>query len=352
MNFINAARGRWRWLTAAVVAGIWCSGWSWLLVFLTQPYPGVITGTPNGGAREVVELLLGRSYGWVLLTIFLFCALLVLLVAGLRRWMDPLGRARSAMIWPFRSGSLVAVTGAWTGAVVLGALLDFPFKAAILVTVALAGLVFLLVFPFWSWNPRTLAQPSPERWWRPRSPAIKTVAMVLSLLALGWVASVLVESTALLVRGPVALGLWVIADALLLIFFLPAAAVWLANGDCRLAIGLTRHATERGLIYEYLYQYVVLSAAVLLLLLPLLPMALLAIFVIPQLDQWLAGSGQPTPAWFAWGAGMASTWWLSAAALVLPIALYQALATGRVLGAHGIGPPRADPRGKLALGRS
>jgi hypothetical protein len=68
--------------------------------------------------------------------------------------------------------------------------------------------------------------------------------------------------------------------------------------------------------------------------LPLLPVSMLLIFVVPQLQDTLSGNGGLGPAWDAWvraSRWISEWWWMLVVALVVPFSWYLLVAQARLL---------------------
>lgn len=98
-----------------------------------------------------------------------------------------------------------------------------------------------------------------------------------------------------------------------------------------------RRIARSGFIGEYAWQNLVIALVMSAAMVPLLVIAIEAIFVLPQYEQWFKDSAEETPWWF----GLLVDTYRRAGTLgfilAVPLGLYFGLAQGRLMRLHGVG---------------
>ena len=329
--------GSGRWIAFALLIGGWCAGWLWFLLALTWGIPGILTMESNRGAFELLEFAAMRPYPQVLVAVFLFFMLAPLLLGALRNGWDGGGRARAALAWPLRASAFWFPGVLWcVGWAALWFVLQYRDELQ-LVALAVSMLVFVAM-PFFGLNPSTLDAAAPARWWRPDWPGLRALAMCLAL----WVASslasfVLGELSALAPTSWMSVSLLAVDELGSACFLVIAIATWLNRGHWRAVRGDLSRIWRNGFVGAYVWQSVAIAVVFIALAFPILVCAILAIFVIPQYEQWATATGVELPTGLRLLGEIchADVTWLFV--FVVPLGLYLTLVQGRLMRQYGVG---------------
>lgn len=327
----------------ATVFASWCSGWLWALLELTRPYPGIFTFKGDRGAYELVELPTGLPFSLVLAAFFAI-SLLVALVPGMaRRWLDPERESWSAVRWAFGSRSLnIAVATLLLFGIVSIATNLLRDRAYIGVTIMIVTGLSGMLLPFLAWNAQTLSRPALMRWWRPAWPGwfaiVATVVLQAGSVVMGWGSEAFSDAGA-----PSWMKLFVEMASWIVDFFLwlVMAVVWLDHGRRALLPNDLRRVVRWPVLGLLLWQDLLLLSAAIAFLVPVLLIAVLAIYVIPQYEAWAQSQGQSLSEPLRMVASVARAFSDGSSMPVFAFALafgaYSLLAQGRLLVGQGVG---------------
>lgn len=326
-----------QWIAFALLIAGWCVGWLWFLLALTQGMPGILTGKSDLGAFELLEFSAGRPYPQILFAVFLLCMLPPLLLGALRDWWDRHGRAREATAWPLRAPAFWSPCVLWC---IGWAAVSFVLRdreGLGLAAIAVSTLV-LVATPFLCLNPSTLDDTAPARWWRPGWPGLRALAACLAL----WAAYTL---TSFAVGEAIAIGpatwmsalLSVLDELLSACFLVTAIAIWLNRGYWRAVRSDLLSIWRNGFVGEYVWQSVAIAVGLIALAFPLLVAATLAIFVIPQYEQWAHATGAQLPTGLRLLVEAYRADGPLLFVLAVPLGLYFTLVQGRLMRQHGVG---------------
>lgn|GEM_PF-968138 len=325
-----------RWLGFCLGVAAWCTGWLWLLLALTRPFPGVISDSPGVGAMDLLEVPTGRSHRTVLFGVFLLCLLVPLLLGMLRRVLDPTGRVLEALRWPLRAPGFVLACLAW---IVLGAAAVMAWKSdtAMLVGIAVMLLAWVLT-PFLAWNPSTLDSAAPARWWRAAWPGWRAIGACL-LLWLPYAASSIAVDVVEKVHGEAwsVLAAWLIDALVSASLLLAAMHLWLNRGSLRAAFADLARFLRSGGLAEYVWLNLLTVLLLAALLFPLLVIAVESVFVLPQYGSLAQEQGTAWPWRLQLISAVAGSTFGLVSVVSVPVALYLGLATAWLLRRHGAG---------------
>jgi hypothetical protein len=210
-----------------------------------------------------------------------------------------------------------------------------------------AGFLAAYLTPFAAWNTEVLDAARPTRWWRPRWPGLRTVALYTVWLTAGWI-----------FEGPgkyMAMGFFMVMDLLPPWAILPLIDIADFSLDVYLAVALIVVWLNRarwqgvhddfgrlwrgGIVGELMW--VCLFFAALALLALLAPVALVggwALFIVPGYRALLADGLPPMMHLMVLLAEYFSKYWyLPVYGLALPAGFYLNLALGRMVRSHQTG---------------
>lgn len=300
--------------------------------------PGILTMKSDQGAFELLEFSTGRSYPLVLFAVLLFWTLPPLLLGALRGWWDREGRARDALAWPLRTPAFWLPCVLWCMGWAGVSFLLHGREGLDLAAAMVVSMLVLVATPFFGLNPSTLDDAAPARWWRPAWPGLGALTMCLAL----WAAYALVS---FVVGEVIAIGpatwttvlLSILDELLSACFLVIAIAIWLNRGHWRAVRSDLSSIRRNGFVGEYVWQSVAIAVGLIALAFPLLVAAALAIFVIPQYEQWALSTGAqlPTDLRLLVKAYRANGIFLFV--LAVPSGLYFTLVQGRLMRQHGVG---------------
>jgi hypothetical protein len=293
---VESSRDSSRWLLLAVTAALWCVAWPWGLLELTRGYPGVLSFKGHRGAYEVVEALTHLPASMALFAEFLLVLLIGWCVASSRRWLDPFGVVTQSVRWAFSSRSLNvgAIAFATITFFVPLALYRGRGDASALFGMATMLLVMLASFlaPFCAWNPATLARDQLARWWIPAWPGWNTVLMSISLGLVSGVLdlafSALPEKSAIVELIGLAAG-----SALNFMAWIFVATLWIDAGSFAAARRDFRDALRWPMFRQLLWQWILGCFVFFCVLVPVVSVAVMTIYIIPQYAASAKAHGQP-----------------------------------------------------------
>jgi hypothetical protein len=326
-----------RWIASALLTGGWCAGGLWFLLALTWGMPGILSMQSDRGAFELLEVVTVRPSPLVLVSVFLFFMLPPLLLGAVRNGWDRDGRARAALTWPLRTPAFWVPGLLWCVGWAAVSFVLHDSDSLPMVALAVSMLVFVAM-PFFGLNPSTLDEAAPARWWRPGWPGIRALAMCLALWAVSSLVSlVLGELSGVAPAAWMSVSLLVVDELLSACFLVIAIATWLDRGHWQAVrsdlLGLWRN----GFVGAYVWQSAAIAIAFIALAFPILVCAILAIFVIPQYEQWASATGAQLPSGLrllgeAYGTDSSLLF-----VLAVPLGLYLTLVQGRLMRQHGVG---------------
>lgn len=281
-----------RWLAGCTVFAAWCAGSVWALFETTRAYPGVITMRPGRGAFELSEFVLGVPAGTAFLGLFLLSFVAMLMVGGLRNWLDPDRQAMDSIRWTFASASLNATLLFLVAIACLAVIAVGRRSDAWTACFFFSYLLGVCVTPFAGLNADTLMRPKLMRWWRLRWPGWRA-ALLASGVILAESASGLCLDMLASLGGP---AWWLalsnaIDSVLFFLLWVFVAVAWILRGSLAAAWRsfrkLLRWRRLRALLWQGLFSTVLLTGFAL----PILAAAVLTIFVIPQYASWAESPG-------------------------------------------------------------
>lgn len=283
-----------RWILAALGFAVWCTATVWGLLELTRPYPGIVSMKPGRGAFELSEAAFHMPAGKALLVLFLIAFFVVMTVGGLRRLLDPDRMAVDAVLWVLRSKTLWL---ALAGTVLLSvAGLSFPSGTGDYVIGAseIAGLVFMFLTPFAAWNARTLRESRLSAWWRPRWPGWQAIVLAVGIAAMGGILELSVSLLPRLTDSTRTLFFANVADeAVSFLAWLFLAIAWIERSTIEAAwrsfLRFLHWRRLRALLWQTLLAAVVAMGVAV----PILMAVVLAIYVVPQYEEFARVSGVP-----------------------------------------------------------
>lgn len=284
-----------RWLLAAGVYAAWCTGSAWALLETTRSYPGIISMRPGrGGAFELGEFVLHMPAWQALACLFLLAFWLVAIVGGLRRLLDPDRLAIDAVFWVLRSKSLWFALAGTVFLSVAG--LSFPSDAGgnVIAASEIAGLVVMLLTPFAAWNARTLRESRLSAWWRPRWPGWQAIVLAVGIAAMGGILELSVSLLPRLTDSTRTLFFANVADeAVSFLAWLFLAIAWIERSTIdsawRSFLGFLHWRRLRPLLWQTLLAAVAAMGVAV----PILMAVVLAIYVVPQYEEFARVSGTP-----------------------------------------------------------
>ncbi len=306
---------------------------------MARPYPGILTAQGSRGAYELIELPTGLPSAAMMAACFLLAMLFSLLIGMLRNWLDPQREAWRAVRWAFGSASLNIAAIVLLGLTALATARSAVGQGDEIMAALMIACTVLLAVPFFALNKRTLSDPSPARWWSPAWPGwialLATVFVLIVSVSTGWALELLRVSG---VSGGMR-AMAEVCDSILSFFlWLLATVVWLDRGDRHAVLGHWRRVVSWPVLRLLIWQSLLMLMAFLALMVPVLLLAVLAIYVVPQYEQWAQQSGKSLAAPLAFAAGFArASGYGALAAWVLTLGFYSLLAQGRVLRGRGVG---------------
>jgi hypothetical protein len=259
----------------------------------------------------------------------------------IRRWLDRDDDAWTCVLWAlgswrgwlpwlgvFTAGTAVALGVSWLLRDSRGAV------PVMLIWLPVVGVVVAL--PFTTWNLDNLRSPRPPRRWRARWPGAAPVLAIIAVQIAAWITRIVSSETHISGAGAVVLGLafnlllWVpllILDTVLLLAWLERARM--KDGD-----DLLRKAMRSRVLAPVVAFDLRLSLLTGMLTLPVLPISMLLIFIVPQLQETLGGQGGFGTAWSTWVVAarwISRWWWMTVVALAMPFLWYLLVAHARLL---------------------
>jgi hypothetical protein len=257
---------------------------------------------------------------WTAPAFVAIACLLALDLAELLAWalrLDRADHAWSSLAWTARSWRAAAV---WFGA---GTLVALALGAAACAFVGTEGWIYgvlllacwALLVPFLAGNVGNLWPARPSLLWRPGWPGWPAIAVGLAMLVaseladrgLSHAATMLPES----LRPSVALANHVLLTFAKMLAAAYVAFVWLNRGRARLAPA-QRRWIFRGEVLRAQLVYYLRATSLVLVLPPLLMVAVLVVFLVPQVeDAMRAGGGPSAPVFHSavWVARFVAEWW-------------------------------------------
>lgn len=278
-----------------------------------------------------------RPYPQVLFAVFLFFMLPPLLLGALRNRWDRDGRARAALAWPSRTPAFwlpgVLWCVGWAGVSFF-----LHGREGLDLVAMVVSMLVLVATPFLCLNPSTLDDAAPARWWWPAWPGLGALALCLAL----WAAYTLASFVAgeVIAIGPATwttVLLSVLDELLSACFLVIAIAIWLNRGHWRAVRSDLLSIWRNGFVGEYVWQSVAIAVGLIALAFPLLVAATLAIFVIPQYEQWAHATGAQLPTGLRLLAKAYRANGILLFVLAVPSGLYFTLVQGRLMRQHGVG---------------
>ena len=327
-----------RWLMVAAAFAAWCAGSAWALLESTRSYPGIVSMKPGRGAFELSEAAFHMPASQALACLFLLAFLVVMIVGGLRRLLDPDRLAIDAVFWVLRSKSLwlalaiatvLALAGIWLpGGLWSGTeigIQTFVFVAAILV-------------PFAAWNAGALQRDALSAWWRPRWPGWQAVLLVFGVMAISFVIQAAIFVVPKLIEPVRAFALLNVLDEIFsFLGWLLIAVAWIERATVASAwrsfLAILRWRRLRTLLWQWML-FAVLTGAVLV---PVLMAAILVIYVVPQYAEWAQSGGTPITWFLRVLVELASRFGTLALLPAVVVMLMTCSAQGRLLVLLGIG---------------
>lgn len=322
---------------SSLLTGGWCAGWLWFLLALTWGMPGILTMESDRGAFELLEFAAMQPYPKVPVAVFLFFMLPPLLLGALRNGWDGGGRARAALAWP------LGASGFWLPGVlwcVGWAALWFVLRSSdgLQLVASTVSMLVVVAIPFFGLNPSTLDAAAPARWWRPGWPGLRALALCLALWAASSLAGfMLAELSAVASTSWISLSLLVGEELGSACFLVITIAIWLNRGHWRAVRGDLSRIWRNGFVGAYVWQSAAIAVVFIALAVPILMCAILAIFVIPQYEQWASATGAELPTGLRL---LREIWGVDVTLLFVflgPLGLYLTLVQGRLMRQYGVG---------------
>jgi hypothetical protein len=286
----------------ALAFALWCVTWPAGIVLAGGTTPGFFSLGGGDGLREMVTFFLPLSYGTALFAwgVAAFAAMWALL--RLRRWLDPEGQALDSIRWALSSRSLNLTLAMLALSTVLLILLG---EAGVLVSWLMSIDIALGRFlVMWWWliamialailsplavlcllNPDTLARDRFEGWWRPFWPGF--VAVLVAVLC--WVLVPLITTHAWRFL-PESVEQWMplqLLDYLIvLVCDLAAFSWWFSRKRASNAKVLGARLFRWPTLRLYLGFDLLCTAWMLVIAVPVLLLAVFAIYFGPQYESW------------------------------------------------------------------
>jgi len=327
-----------RWLLAAGAYATWCAGTAWGLLETTRSYPGIISMKPGRGAFELSEAAFGMSASHALAGLFLLAFLVVMIVGGLRRLLDPDRLALDAVFWMLRSRSLWLALAIATALALAGIWMPGRLWGGAEVGIEIAAFVAATLVPFLAWNAKTLRRDALSAWWRTHWPGWQPILLVLAVMAVSFVIQAAIFVAPELIG---AIPGFALVNALDEIFsflgWLLIAVAWIERATIesgwRSFIGVLHWRRLRVLLWQWLL-FVVVAGSVLA---PVLMGAILMIYAIPQYEALAQSGGTPISWPLRVLVEVASRFGTLALLPAVVVMLQTSLAQGRLLVFLGIG---------------
>jgi hypothetical protein len=333
-----------RWILAALGFAAWCTGTVWGLLELTRSYPGIISMKPGrGGAFELGEFVLHMPTWQALACLFLLAFLLVAIVGGMRRLLDPDRMAVDAVLWVLRSKTLWLALGIATALALSGIWIPGAWWGGIEVGIEIIAFAAAIVVPFAAWNALALQHDALSVWWRPRWPGWQAILLVLVVLAVDFAVQAAIFVVPKLTGSTRALVAMNVLDEIVsFLGWLLVAVAWIKRASIatgwRSFLGFLRWRRLRPLLWQALL-FAVASGLVLV---PVLMGAILVIFVIPQYQEFAKSGGMHLSWPLKTLVQIASRFGALALLPAVVVMLQTSLAQGRLLVSLGIADRSQD----------
>lgn len=248
---------------------------------------------------------------------------------GLVRWwrLDASDDAWTSLAWAARSwrGWLLWIGIFATGIAVGSPALLLPESWVLLALVPVA--VAFLSVVFFAGNADNLRPPTPPARWRLRWPGWFALLVAIAALALSEGVDHLFERVGLSEASMLAIDVGLLIPSLVVTLFI--SIVWISRATLRRALRCWRKALAPQLIVSSFVQELRFGVVAVQLLLPLAPWMALETFVVPQVQDSVAG-GDLGVFWSSWLAVVrlvSSYWW----AMALPLAWLMLVAGSRLI---------------------
>jgi hypothetical protein len=259
----------------------------------------------------------------------------------IRRWLDRDDEAWTCILWALGSwrgwlpwfAALAAAGGLAASAVWL---LPESWGPVLMVLMVLPVAAVVLALPFTTWNLDNLRAPRPPRTWRARWPGATPVLAVIALQVAGLAYEGIAQEMSGPGRSVVALEfffdlvLWIP----LLILETVVLLAWLDRARFSDRDALLRTAMQRRILAPVMAFDLRMALLSGMLTLPILPISMLLIFVVPQLQETYGSPSAFGPGWYAWlvaARWVAKWWWTAVIVLFVPLGWYLLVAKARLL---------------------
>ncbi|MFT3756269.1 MAG: hypothetical protein QM769_10060 [Pseudoxanthomonas sp.] len=290
------------------------------------------------GALELLEIPTGRPYPQVLLAIFLISLLFPMVLGMLRDVLDRDRNAVAALLWPLRSQGFLLASVVWT---VAGTCWVFMVDGnSPPQWIGGAALVMAWVMtPFLSWNPATLDDEMPMRWYWPWWPGWRALLICAGL----WFVSVLLgfagDGLEAIAGSTWLKGLlWVAEEAVSACVLIVAIITWLNRGSWWLVCADGMRLARSRFVREYLWQWGAIVVMGLAIAVPALRVAVEAIFVLPQYAAWDSATNESLLPWsMRLLSGLSDKGFVLLAVVSVPAGFYLNLACARLVWVNGVG---------------
>lgn len=285
-----------RWLMVAAAYAAWCTGTVWALLELTRSYPGIVSMKPGRGAFELSEAAFGMSASHALAYLFLLAFVLMAVVGGLRRLLDPDRFAIDAVFWVLRSKSLWLAPAIATALALSEIWIPGAWWDAIGGGLAIFAVIAMLFVPFVAGNATTLRRNALSTWWRPRWPGWQAIVLALGITVMMGIFEFSVSLLPRLTDSTRALLVANVVDEVAsFLLWLLVAIVWIERttieSGWRSFLDFLRWRRLRPLFWQWLL-FAVAAGVVLV---PVLMAVVLAVFVFPQYEEFAKEGGMTLP---------------------------------------------------------
>ena len=288
----------------AFAFALWCVAWPAGIVIAGGAMPGFFSMRGDGGLQEIVTAFVPLPYGMALFAWGAVAFAVMWMLLRLRRWLDPEGQAVMSIRWALSSRSLnLSLAMLTLSAVLLMALGDRGVLVPWLMSIDIALGRFLVA---WWWlmlliayailsplamlcmlNPDTLARDRFERWWRPFWPGI--VAVLVAVVA--WMlVPMVIEYAWKLLPASILSAMWIpsqVVDYLVVLACdLLAFAWWFSRKRGSSVRSLVMRLFQWPSLRLYLGFDLLFGAWLFVAAVPVLLLAMFAIYVGPQYAHW------------------------------------------------------------------